>query len=158
MPPMYGWWDSFPGRPEGRSRWLHHLDLYLPMVRDGSRAWLEIGDNTLFISRLPQDVTASLFANEETYLVLANYSGYAVEINGVWTWKDRESGRTGRLLSLPPHSLCYFVRVTTGQETLDLQCTDAGRKVAGTISRLSLNHPDLEQRAEIPVEAELVAV
>jgi hypothetical protein len=110
-PPMYGWWDSFRGRPAARSRWFHHLDLYRPMVKDGSRAWVEIQESSLFVSPLPPEITASLFVNEETYLVLANYGRSPVEIGSLWAWKDRETGQVGRSLLVPPQSLRYLVRV-----------------------------------------------
>lgn len=111
MPPMYGWWDNFPGHPERRSRWIHHLDLYRPMVQDGSRAWLEIRDNALFVPAIPENLTASLFVNEHIFLVLANYGQVPAEIDSTWTWKDRENNWTGRLISVPPRTLRYFVRV-----------------------------------------------
>lgn len=110
MPPMYGWWDSFPGRPEGRGRWLHHFDLYRPMVQDGSRAWLDIRDSSLFISKVPDEVTASLFVNESMYLVLANYGASPVDIASRWRWRNRETGQTGDTLTLMPRTLGYFER------------------------------------------------
>jgi len=79
-PHSYGWWDSCPGRPEARpthALWLKH---YLPMVEEGTWAWLEISDSGLFAQPLPKDVVVSVFANREFYLVLANYGQSAVEI------------------------------------------------------------------------------
>ena len=110
-PPMYGWWDSFPGRPTARSRWFHHLDLYRPMVKDGSHAWVEIQDGSLFVLPVPAGLTASLFVNEAVYLVLANYGRSPVEISSLWTWRDRETGQTGQTLAVPPRTLRYLVRV-----------------------------------------------
>jgi hypothetical protein len=118
-PPMYGWWDSFPGRPEARARWFHHLDLYRPMVKDGTRAWMEIRDGALFASPLPAGITASLFVNDETYLVLANYSRVPVEIVSAWTWQDRETSAAGQMLTVPPRSLRYYLR--TVQHNQDSQ-------------------------------------
>ena len=114
MSPMYGWWDSFPGRPEGRNRWLHHFDLYRPMVKDGSRAWLEIRTGSLFLSEIPKEVTASLFVNEDMYLVLANYSESSVDIVSRWRWRDRETGQTGETLSLMPRTFRYLQRADAG--------------------------------------------
>ncbi|MDD5679447.1 MAG: hypothetical protein PHW60_15875 [Kiritimatiellae bacterium] len=110
MPPMYGWWDSFPGRPEGRSRWLHHFDLYRPMVKNGSRAWLEIRDSSLFFSKIPDEVTVSLFVNDAMYLVLANYGKSPVDIVSRWQWRNRETGQTGDTLTLMPGTLRYYER------------------------------------------------
>lgn len=109
-PPMYGWWDSCPGRADARERWLHHFDLYRPMVAEGSRAWLQIGENTLFAEPLPADVTVSAFVNDETYLVAANYSEVPVTLKSTWQWEDRESRWTGSALELAPGTLRYLRR------------------------------------------------
>ena len=114
MPPMYGWWDSFPGRTEGRSRWLCHFDLYHPMVKDGSRAWLEVGTNSLFLQQIPKNVTASLFVNKEIYLVLANYGQARVDMVSRWRWRDRETSEAGETLSLMPRTLRYYQRADVG--------------------------------------------
>ena len=72
-PHSYGWWDSVPGRPEARPTHGRWMKQYLPMVEEGTWAWLEIGDSDLFTGPLPESVVASAFANRESYLVLANY-------------------------------------------------------------------------------------
>ncbi len=72
-PHTYGWWDSVPGRPEARPTHARWLKRYLPMVEEGTWAWLEIRDSNLFAEPLPKNVVASAFANRELYLVLANY-------------------------------------------------------------------------------------
>jgi hypothetical protein len=79
-PHSYGWWDSVPGRPEARpthSRWLKQ---YLPLVEEGTWAWLEIGESTLFLEPLPKGTVASAYANRGLYLVLANYSTAPVQV------------------------------------------------------------------------------
>jgi hypothetical protein len=72
-PFSYGWWDSVPGRPEARPTHARWLKRYLPLVEEGTRAYLEIADSDLFASPLPAGVVASAFANRELSLVLANY-------------------------------------------------------------------------------------
>ena len=107
-PPMYGWWDSFPGRQEGRARWLHHLDLYRPMVSAGSRVWLDIRETSLAATAIPEQVTASLFVNDDIYLVLANYGDSCVALASPREWTDRETGETGRVLELESGTLRYL--------------------------------------------------
>ena len=111
-PYSYGWWDSCPGRPQAREIWLDYFDLYRPMVQNGGRAWLEVRDGTLFTSRLPQHITASLFVNLETYLVLANYGDVAERIVSTWRWEDRRSGRQSQSWVLQPRGLIFLRRVT----------------------------------------------
>ncbi|MGD0111001.1 MAG: hypothetical protein ABSD48_03995 [Armatimonadota bacterium] len=56
------------------------LKQYLPMVEEGTWAWLDIGDSDLFLAPLPKDVVVSAFANRGLYLVLANFGLAPVEI------------------------------------------------------------------------------
>jgi hypothetical protein len=79
-PHTYGIWDHLPGRPETRSAHARWLRQYMPMVEEGTWAWLEIGQSTLFSRPLPQKVVASAYANRESYLVLANYGEGAVDV------------------------------------------------------------------------------
>ncbi|NUQ63498.1 MAG: twin-arginine translocation signal domain-containing protein [Pirellulales bacterium] len=79
-PHTYGIWDHVPGRPETRLTHARWLKQYLPMVEEGTWAWLEIGESDLFAQPLPKGVVASAFANRELYLVLANYGETAVEL------------------------------------------------------------------------------
>jgi len=79
-PHSYGWWDSVPGRPEARPTHARWLKQYLPIVDEGTWAWLEIHDSNLFTSPLPGSVVASAFANRELYLVLANYGSAPAQL------------------------------------------------------------------------------
>lgn len=109
--PMYGWWDSCPGRPAARSRWLHHFDLYRPMVTAGSRAWLDIHDSNLFNAPLPDDVVTSAFVNDRVYLVLGNFGQNPVSVSTVQPWRDRETGHTGQSFTLPARDLLFLSRL-----------------------------------------------
>jgi len=79
-PYTYSIWDHVPGRPQTRSTHARWLRQYLPLVEEGTWAWLEIGESTLFSQPLPKGVVASAFANRESYLILANYAEQAVEV------------------------------------------------------------------------------
>lgn len=72
-PHSFGWWDSVPGRPQARATHAHWLKQYLPMVEEGTWAWIEVRDSQLFRQPLPEKVVASVFANRDIYVVLANY-------------------------------------------------------------------------------------
>ncbi|MCX7886282.1 MAG: alpha-amylase family protein [Verrucomicrobiae bacterium] len=98
-PHSYGWWDSCPGRPEARPTHARWLKQYLPLVEEGTWAWLEISDSNLFAQPLPKDVVASAFANRDLWLVLANYGRSAVEV----VTRDAFSG--GKVLQLPARTL-----------------------------------------------------
>jgi len=79
-PHSYGWWDSVPGRPQAQPTHAKWLTEYLPMVEEGTWAWLEIGDSDLVEGPLPEDLVVSAFANRELYLVLANYGTAAARV------------------------------------------------------------------------------
>ena len=110
-PPMYGWWDSCPGRGAGRATWFRHLDLYLPMVRPGTRAWIDIRECRFLRHDASNSLVASLFVNEEMYLVLANHGRSPIRVASAWTWKDRESGHATSALTVPPHRILFLQRV-----------------------------------------------
>ena len=90
-PYSYGWWDSCPGRADARRVWLKYLDLYRPMVREGTSAWLEIRQSDLFEKRPASDLVTSLFVNERTYLILANYGHSELHCRTTGDWRDRLS-------------------------------------------------------------------
>ena len=79
-PYSYGAWDAIPGRSETRPTHFRWLKQYLPLVEEGTWAWLEVTDSNLFTEPLPTGVVASVFANREVYLVLANYGNTGVNI------------------------------------------------------------------------------
>lgn len=79
-PHSYGWWDSVPGRPEARPTHARWLKQYVPLVEEGTWAWLEITDSELVQGPLPKGVCVSAFANRELFLALANYEATSVEL------------------------------------------------------------------------------
>lgn len=110
-PYTYGGWDAVPQRPETRpthARWLAH---YRPMVEEGTWAWLEIHDSSLFGRPLPQRVVASAFANREMYLVLANYGQTAVEVETADAYVSVATpAAAATKQTLPPRSLAILRR------------------------------------------------
>ena len=86
-PHSYGWWDSVPGRPEARPTHRRWLARYRPMVEEGTWAYLEVHDSDLFAGPAPEHVVASLFANCDVYLVLANYAHAPVSVTTAEAYK-----------------------------------------------------------------------
>lgn len=79
-PHAYGAWDAIPGRAETRPAHRQWLKQYLPLSEEGTWAWLEINDSDLFEAPLLSNVVASLFANRQIHLVLANHNQTPVTI------------------------------------------------------------------------------
>jgi hypothetical protein len=110
-PYSYGWWDSVPGRPEARPTHARWLRQYLPLVEEGTWAWLEVSESGLFKQPLPEGVMASAFANRELYLVLANYGHVPAEIETSEAYAPVSDGsEAGTHLRLEARSLKILKR------------------------------------------------
>jgi len=111
-PHVYGGWDAVPPRPgtqENHARWLER---YRHLAEEGTWAWLEVGDSDLFCRALPQDVVASVFANREVYLVLANYgrTSQIVATRAAYAPLGTPHAAPLNQWDLPPRSLRILVR------------------------------------------------
>lgn len=106
-PHSYGWWDSVPGRPQARPTHACWLAQYLPMVEEGTWAWLEVGSSTLFAGELPTGVVASAFANRRLYVALANYGRQtaSVRTTDAYLAADDLAAPARTQWQLPPRSL-----------------------------------------------------
>lgn len=106
-PYTYGGWDSVPENPDTRPAHARWLRRYLPLVEDGTWAWLEVTDSDLFGGPLPPTVVASVFANRDLYLVLANYGADAVDFSTRDPFETALDGpdSAGKQWSLPARSL-----------------------------------------------------
>lgn len=112
-PHSYGWWDSVPGRPEARPTHARWLNRYLSLVEEGTWAWLEVQDCTLFAQPLPPDTVASMFANRRLHLVLANYSREPATVETATDWTpDQGPARPARTWRLAPRSLTILRAAT----------------------------------------------
>ncbi|MBU0607187.1 MAG: hypothetical protein KKI08_04835, partial [Armatimonadetes bacterium] len=115
-PHTYGWWDSCPGRAEARQIWLDYFALYRPMVTPGSRVWVDVPTNALFDWRLPEEVVASFFVNEETYLVLANHGEREATVALRWQWEAASVGAPASRKGLSQSKACWQPYGTTCQQ------------------------------------------
>jgi hypothetical protein len=106
-PYIYGGWDPIPPNPQTRPAHARWLKQYLPMVEDGTWAYLEIADSDLFSGSLPDDCVASAFANRDLYLVLANYgqSARQVETSDAYVPADDLASAPAKHWQLPERSL-----------------------------------------------------
>jgi hypothetical protein len=113
-PYIYGGWDANPPRAETRPTHARWLKQYKPLAEDGTWTYLEIGDSDLFAKPLPPNVVASVFANRDIHLVLANYGKTAVEIETAagYLATDQPVGASNKQWSLAPRSLQILRRTT----------------------------------------------
>jgi hypothetical protein len=106
-PYIYGGWEPIPPNPEMRPAHARWLKQYLPLVEDGTWAYLEIADSDLFTKPLPKDCVASAFANRDLHLVLANYgkSPQQVETADAYVATDNPAAAPAKQWQLPKRSL-----------------------------------------------------
>ncbi len=109
----YSGWDAVPGSAETRPTHKKWLKRYLPIVEEGTWVWLEINETTLFEIPKPEDIVASVFANREIYLVLANYGKLeqTIKTKENFVSTDDSSGKPKQVFSLPPRSLFILKKV-----------------------------------------------
>lgn len=109
-PYSYGAWDAIPGKSETRPTHLRWLRQYLPLVEEGTYAYLEVTDSDLFREPPPQGVVASIFANRNVYLVLANYGDTSVNVttHGKYTSLASMENTPQKDWSLKPRTLAVL--------------------------------------------------
>ena len=112
-PHVYSGWDAVPPSAEARSKHARWLKRYLPLVEEGTWAWLEIGESKLFAQPLPANVVASAFANRDSYLVLANYGQAPAEVATTADYAAVDPGAAppAKHWRLPPRSLHILRRM-----------------------------------------------
>ena len=110
-PYVYSLWSSIPDDPTEFSVWKHYFSLYAPMVTENSLVYVELRQSDYITSPLPEKVYASLFVNEESYLVISNLSGepYPLALEGEWL--DRQSGQKGNRFLIPHGRLCFLKKL-----------------------------------------------
>lgn len=108
----YSAWDAVPGSPRTRETYARWLNRYLPLVEEGTWAWLEIGASSLFSTPLPKDVVASVFANRQLHLVLANFSrsDARIQTSEPFLSTISESPEAQTDWTIPPRSLLIVRR------------------------------------------------
>ncbi len=109
-PYVYSLWSSVPDDIDEYPRWTRFMELYKPMVAENSVAYIELRECDEILSPIPERVIASMFVNEEMYLVVSNLSDkpYNLELRG--KWKNRETGEIVSSLTLEQEKMCFLVR------------------------------------------------
>jgi hypothetical protein len=95
-PYVYSLWSSIPDDPQDYPLWCKYLALYKPMVEENSLVYVELRDCAEILSPLPEKIFATMYVNEEKYLVVSNFtdSDYTLVLRDTWT--DRIAGILGK--------------------------------------------------------------
>ena len=91
-----------------REKWFAYLALYRPMVTENSFVYIDIGENRITKTALPEGVHMSLFINEECWLCVSNLGKTDAVIPFTETWEDRQSGERVREITVAPGGLRFL--------------------------------------------------
>ncbi len=107
----YSAWDAVPGNPETRQTHASWLKSYLPLVEDGTWAWLEVHDSDLFTAPPPPNLVASVFANRRLHLVLANCGQETVTVQTKAAYRSARNPKkeSGNQWEIGPRSLDILI-------------------------------------------------
>ena len=110
-PYVYSLWSSIPDDETEFDTWCRYFALYKPMVSENSLAYIELRDCDLILSPIPDEVYASMFVNEETYLVVSNLSNepYTLKLDGIW--QDRVTNETASCFEMEHRKLLFLKRL-----------------------------------------------
>ncbi|MBE6929683.1 MAG: hypothetical protein E7463_05320 [Ruminococcaceae bacterium] len=110
-PYVYSHWSSLPDDPGELDYWSGMLSLYKPMVTEGSIVHMDIRESPMFRESLSADTFATLFTNEEQYLVVSNLGEVPVTVTLADAWLDRESGEHVQTLCIAPKDFRFLKRI-----------------------------------------------
>lgn len=109
-PYVYSEWSAIPDNPNMSDRWFYYLDLYKPMTTEGTVCHLNIGENTLLRSEIPEGVFVSLFSNEKQYIVISNLSDKPYEVVLNDKWHDRVMRSDSNSFTVAPRRILFLVK------------------------------------------------
>jgi hypothetical protein len=101
------------GTQENKSLYARWLKRYLPMVEEGTWAYIDIRESLLFAQEPSKDVVATALANRSLWLVLANFGMTATKVStrDAWVADGGTDGKTNSVWKLEPRSLTILRRV-----------------------------------------------
>jgi len=110
-PYVYSLWSSIPDDVDEFDVWTKYFKLYKPMVEESSVAYIELRECDEIKSEIPEKVYASMFVNEEMYLVVSNLDDGDYELKLDGSWQDRVSGEVGDTFVVEPGKIRFFVKM-----------------------------------------------
>lgn len=107
-PYIYSFWSAIPPLQGDYEAWCRYRALYAPMVEENSVAYIELRACDDILSPLPEAVYASMFVNEETYLVVSNFTGkdYTLDLSAPWT--DRITQKRRASFTVPNEAIIFL--------------------------------------------------
>ncbi len=109
-PYVYSLWSDIPDDPEEYPRWCRFFSLYQPMVTEDSLAYIELSDCDEILSPISANVVASMFVNEEKYLVVSNLGKEEYKLDLRDVWQDRESKILAKSFIIKPNKILFLIK------------------------------------------------
>lgn len=109
-PYVYSFWSSIPDDPNEFDLWTKYWQLYRPMVTENSLAYIELRECDEICSKLEQEVYASMFVNEKTYMVVSNLTDKPYELTLKDKWQDRMTGAVSNTFVIPREKILFLVK------------------------------------------------
>ena len=109
-PFVYSLWSKIPDDTEEYPRWCRYMKLYSPMVKENSVAYIELKESEYISSPIPEKVCASMFVNEDEYLVVSNLGTENYELMLKDEWTDRVSDVKSRCHIVKPKNILFLKR------------------------------------------------
>ena len=109
-PYVYSLWSAIPDDVTEYSRWCRYLALYKPMVTQNSVAYIELRECGEILSPIHENIFASMFVNEEKYLVVSNLSDKDYTLDLRDEWSDRVSGKSGKAFLIKQRNILFLIK------------------------------------------------
>lgn len=109
-PYVYSLWSSIPDDADELDVWGYYYKLYAPMTTENSVAFCEIRKSDEIVSEIPENVYASMFVNEKTYLCVSNLTGndYCLKLKG--KWRNRENDVVSDAFEIKNNEIVFLVK------------------------------------------------
>ncbi|MBE6629326.1 MAG: hypothetical protein E7624_00570 [Ruminococcaceae bacterium] len=107
-PHVLSGWSAVPPQEGEYEVWSKYYALYRPMVEENSVAYIELRECDEILSTIPEKLYASMFVNEETYLVASNFTGAPYELKLADTWTNRETNERSNSFIIPDKFILFL--------------------------------------------------
>ena len=107
-PYVYSLWSSIPDDETEFDVWSYYLKLYDEMTSENSVAYCEIKKCDDISSEICDGVYASMFVNEQMYLVVSNLTGKDYELRLKDEWLNRENGVSSDTFILKNNEIVFL--------------------------------------------------
>ncbi len=109
-PYVYSLWSSIPDDVNEHALWKKYMALYKPMVSENSLAYIELTSSDAILSPFGNGITASMFVNDEVYMVVSNFGNgqYTLRLDG--KWKNRVTNEISDTFTVDKNKIVFLVK------------------------------------------------